>query len=139
MDLGFEGDFCCLKKSINTSIHPDWIKKDLGEWVQVAPTVFETVFANDIRPDARTAWVNYFSGRRSDAGDVYHLDSIVDLVKRARSGEPVFPKDIDVVTGGFPCQDFSISGKRLGFNSQKSHRGEALSQDEPSIESRGQL
>ena len=51
----------------------------------------------------------------------------------------MFPDDIDVVTGGFPCQDFSIAGKRQGFNSQKSHNGGKLSLDEPSIESRGQL
>jgi len=44
-----------------------------------------------------------------------------------------------VVTGGFPCQDFSIAGKRLGFDSQKSHNGGKLEADEPSVESRGQL
>ena len=67
------------------------------------------------------------------------MESIVDLVKEAKLGKNVFPNNIDVVTGGFPCQDFSIAGKRLGFNSQKSHLGEKLAEDEPSIESRGQL
>ena len=139
MDIGFEGSFKCLKKEINTEIHPDWILEDNGEWVTVAPTVFETVFANDIRPDAKAAWVSYFSKRREDANEIYHLSSIVDLVKKAREGEDVFPDDIDIVTGGFPCQDFSIAGKRLGFNSHKSHLGVALASDEPSVESRGQL
>lgn len=139
MDIGFEGSFECLRKSVNTDMHPDWIIAENGEWVTVAPTIFETVFANDIRPDAKAAWVSYFSKRRDDANEIYHLDSIVDLVKRARSGEDVFPHDIDIVTGGFPCQDFSIAGKRLGFNSQKSHLGVALESDEPSVESRGQL
>lgn len=139
MDIGFEGSFKCLKKSINTAIHPDWIAEDNGDWVTVAPTIFQTVFANDIRPDAKAAWVSYFSMKRSDANEIYHLDSIVDLVKKARCGEEVFPRDIDIVTGGFPCQDFSVSGKRLGFDSQKSHLGKALESDEPSIESRGQL
>lgn len=139
MDIGFEGDFYCLKRSINTLLHPYWIKEECGEWVRVAPTIFDTVFANDIRPDAKAAWVNYFSKRKPEAEQIYHLDSIVDLVKMAQSGKEVFPKGIDVVTGGFPCQDFSIAGKRLGFKSQKSHRGETLSQNEPSVESRGQL
>ena len=74
-----------------------------------------------------------------NAKEIYHIDSIVDLVKRAKDGEKVFPDNIDVVTGGFPCQDFSISGKRKGFNSEKSHNGGKLEVGEPSVESRGQL
>lgn len=139
MDIGFEGDFVCLRKSINSDIHPDWIKESYGDWVRVAPTIFDTVFANDIRPDAKAAWVSYFGQKKNNANEIYHLDSIVDLVKRARAGEKVFPDDIDIVTGGFPCQDFSVAGKRLGFNSHKSHLGVALTDDEPSVESRGQL
>lgn len=139
MDIGFEGGFTCLKKSINIKLHPDWIAKESGEWVELAKTAFDTVFANDIRPDAKAAWVSYFSTTKPNADAIYHLDSIVDLVKRAKQGENVFPEGIDIITGGFPCQDFSISGKRLGFNSTKSHLGKLLENDEPSIESRGQL
>ncbi len=141
MDIGFEGSFTCLKKSINRKIHPEWIEEENGDWVKVAPTIFNTVFANDIRPDAKAAWVSYFGDTKPNANQIYHLDSIVDLVKRVQQGESVFPDDIDIdiVTGGFPCQDFSIAGKRLGFNSQKSHLGVALESDESSVESRGQL
>lgn len=139
MDIGFEGGFTCLKRSINTDIHPNWISEDFGEWVRVVDTGFETVFANDIRPDAKAAWVSYFKRKYKNPDDIYHLESIVDLVKRAKEGEKVFPDNIDIVTGGFPCQDFSIAGKRLGFDSHKSHNGGKLEVDEPSIENRGQL
>ena len=139
MDIGFEGGFTCLKKSINSELHQDWIEEEYGDWVRVSPTIFDTVFANDIRPDAKTAWVSYFSQKKNNANCVYHLDSIVDLVKKAKAGDDIFPENIDIVTGGFPCQDFSIAGKRLGFNSKKSHSGAILEKDEPSIESRGQL
>lgn len=139
MDIGFEGGFTCLQRSINLKMHSDWVAEKKGPWVTVTKTGFSTVFANDIRPDAKSAWVSYFIKRNAKADEIYHIDSIVDLVKRAKNGERVFPDDIDVVTGGFPCQDFSIAGKRKGFNSEKSHNGGILEIGEPSIESRGQL
>ena len=139
MDIGFEGGFKCLRRSINIGMHPDWIIDGDDTWVTLKKTIFDTIFANDIRPDAKAAWVSYFENRKENANDVYHIESIVDLVKRAKNGEKVFPENVDVVTGGFPCQDFSISGKRKGFNSEKSHDGGKLSDDEPSVESRGQL
>ena len=139
MDLGFTGNFTCNEKSINTKVHPDWIKEKTKGKILLSPTCFETIFANDIRPDAKAAWVSYFSQHYEDANDRYHLESIVDLVKQAKNKKFKFPEGIDLVTGGFPCQDFSVAGKRLGFNSQKSHLGTALKTDEPSVESRGQL
>lgn len=139
MDLGFTGSFSCNTKSINHKMHPEWIERISDGKTLLAPTIFETVFANDIRPDAKSAWVSYFAHHHENAQERYHLESIVDLVKKAKSGEFEFPKNIDIVTGGFPCQDFSVAGKRLGFNSQKSHLGTKLATDEPSVESRGQL
>ena len=68
------------------------------------------------------------------------MESIVDLVKRFKRGEvDVFPSGVDVVTGGFPCQDFSIAGKRKGIYSDKGHDGKLIHEDAPTIESRGQL
>ena len=87
MDLGFTGSFVCNEKSMNKVIHPDWIQSEQDGKVLLAPTCFETLFANDIRPDAKAAWVSYFSCHYKNANERYHLESIVDLVKQARSGE----------------------------------------------------
>lgn len=135
MDVGFEGGFSCLARSINTDMHADWIVKKHGAFVDLKRTGFETVFANDIRPMAKVAWLRYFNDK-PDA--TYRVESLVDIVKEYRSGNFQFPADIDVVTGGFPCQDFSVAGKRNGFASHRNHLGK-LMVDEPSIESRGQL
>ena len=139
MDIGLEGGFTCLKDSINQNIHSTWIEEDYGKWVKTSKTGFKTVFANDIREDAKAAWVSYFNQKYSNANEIYHLESIVDLVKRHKNGEQIFPENIDIVTGGFPCQDFSVAGKRQGFNSLKSHIGKKISLEESNVENRGQL
>lgn len=139
MDIGLEGGFSCLRRSVNTMLHPDWVDAVNGDWVRLKKTGLQTVFADDIRPAAKAAWVSYFSQHRADANDIYHLDSVVDLVKRAQAGEKIFPDGISIVSGGFPCQDFSVSGLRRGFNSQRSHDGGRLDVGTPSVESRGQL
>ncbi|CAG2533562.1 DNA (cytosine-5)-methyltransferase 1 [Maribacter dokdonensis] len=139
MDLGFEGDFSVLKSSVNEVLNPDFINKELdNNFVKLSKTRFKTVFANDILKDARNAWVNYFSKRGHNAEN-YQTDSIVDLVKLHQNGTKVFPKNIDIVTGGFPCQDFSIAGKRNGLNSHKNHKGELNTKTCATEETRGQL
>lgn len=139
MDLGFEGGFSVLKQSVNELLCPDFIRGTSEKgFVRLHKTRFKTVFANDILKDAKTAWKQYFSKRGSDEG-IFHQESIVDLVKLHRAGVNVFPENVDVVTGGFPCQDFSVSGKRSGFNSNKNHKGELIESTSASVETRGQL
>lgn len=139
MDLGFEGDFAVLKSSVNEILNPNFINEELeNNYVKLSKTCFKIVFANDILKDARNAWVNYFSKRGHNAED-YQTDSIVDLVKLHQSGTNVFPKNIDIVTGGFPCQDFSVAGKRNGFNSHKNHKGDQTTKTCATEETRGQL
>jgi DNA (cytosine-5)-methyltransferase 1 len=138
MDLGFEGDFDVLRESLNEQTHPDWIGRKNSSWVRLPATRFKTVFANDIMSAARAAWVSFFKSRGNSDKD-FMLESVVDLVKRHKSGEKVFPS-VDVVTGGFPCQDFSVAGKRNGFNSHKAHHGGLLQDgDQPTAENRGKL
>lgn len=140
MDLGFEGGFDILRESMNEFVHPEWeIKKKGKEWVKLPDTRFHTVFANDIKPEAKSAWCNYFKRKGIDE-TLYYLDSIVDLVKLQKENKiNIFPTNVDIVTGGFPCQDFSVAGKRKGFDSDKGHNGKKIDADTPTVENRGQL
>lgn len=137
MDLGFEGSFIAHRKSFPKD--SKYIEHVINKnWVMLKKTKFKTVFANDILNEAEVAWTTYMS-RFGYQPEMYHNISIVDLVKMHRKGADIFPKNIDVVTGGFPCQDFSVAGKRKGFNSDKDDYGKKREGDEPSEETRGKL
>ncbi len=141
MDIGFEGSFSLPKNVLNQDINSNWIKHKNEKNIELAETIFETVFANDINQYAKIAWNNYFSAKRNkDVNGTFRLGSIVDIVKAYQEGDTsVLPKNVDIVTGGFPCQDFSIAGRRKGFNSHKDHHGKLIETSIPTIETRGQL
>ena len=66
---------------------------------------FKTVYANEIDPYPAETFQKNFS-IPMDVRDIHKVDS---------SDVP----DVDVMTGGFPCQAFSIAGYRQGFHDEK--------------------
>ena len=142
MDLGFEGGFSVHKSSIPDFLDDLPIARNFPSFRQLPELNFETVFACDVNRKARLAWENFMSAKRS-VSNVYKEESVIDIVKRISAKSLGILDGIEVVTGGFPCNDFSVSGKRLGFDSNKSHRGNHSLVDEdiedPTAENRGML
>ena len=137
MDLGFEGGFVAPYKSV--SPRPEWIERRINEdWVSVKPTDFSLVFANDILKEASLTWTRFMRRYGYDPS-IFRTESVVDLVKQHKAGAQIFPEEVDVVVGGFPCQDFSVAGKRKGFDSMRSHDGTKRTDDLPTEETRGKL
>ena len=107
MDIGFAEQVIVHKQSIaNSSL----IEKSssIPDFVELRRLPFHIVFQNDILPEAkRIAELNHWDHH-------YHLRDIRDLLDENYD----FPA-AEVVTGGFPCQDFSHAGKRQGFSSDR--------------------
>lgn len=92
---------------------------DLG-FVQAG---FDVVWANDFNPDAGRTYLKNF-------GPHMHVGSIqdIDLSKLPKA---------DIITGGFPCQDFSMIWKRGGIETERgnlyTYFVEAVRQVKPKI------
>jgi len=71
-----------------------------------ARTGFEVVWANELNPAACRTYERNLGGHIV-CGDI---KDVIDSI----------PKDVDVVMGGFPCQDISINGKMLGIKGKRS-------------------
>lgn len=94
LDLGFEGGF-------------DYLGEEYPE------NDFNHVFANDIWDRAvETYNKNHENGMLS-------CEAVEDDIKKILSENPGEIPDADVVTGGFPCKDFSVAGKRNGLDVER--------------------
>lgn len=77
--------------------------KIFGKYYEKNP--YEIVFANDILQKACNTYECNF-GHKPYCGDIKDLD--YDMLPNA-----------DIVIGGFPCQDFSVAGKRKGLSAER--------------------
>ena len=109
MDMGFDGEVIVHNDSI---INKEFIDKQYNiiDFVVLKKNNFECVFQNDILNGAKEVF-----GFNNDNNN-YNTKSIYDLV----SENFAFP-DADIVLGGFPCNDWSHCGKRMGFESTTGH------------------
>ncbi|MGN1060540.1 MAG: DNA cytosine methyltransferase [Candidatus Coproplasma sp.] len=101
LDLGIEGGFTYL-----------------GQYYPKNP--FKIVWANDINEKATQTQKLNFKNINVVCYDITKILEVNDNKQLTLfDKEFVLPPCADVVTGGFPCQDFSLAGKRQGLRVQR--------------------
>ena len=103
LDLGFQGGFRFLKNKFPENN-------------------FQVIWANDIDKSACLTYRKYFD-HPIICGDIRNILKN----KHANLFDEPIPSKVDIVLGGFPCQDFSHAGKRRGFDSKRGTLYQAMS------------
>ncbi len=88
----------------------------LGKYYEKHP--FDIVWANDINDKATQTLKLNFSNPNVICGDITKIVGINNDNQISLFPETEIPQ-ADVVIGGFPCQDFSVAGKRQGLMVQR--------------------
>ena len=100
LDLGIEGDFTYL-----------------GTYYHKNP--FKIIWANDINKKATETQKINFKNINVVCGDITEILADSDNQLALFPEHSALPESADVVLGGFPCQDFSLAGKRQGLTVQR--------------------
>jgi len=140
LDLGIAGGFNALSKSVGHTLKKTNNYTQINRrWVNLANTGFEIKFINDINPIALRS---YKANIPVDEETKFDPRSIVDIVKclNKKDDKSLIDGEVDLLLGGFPCQDFSLSGYMNGFRSHKTHDNKSPKNGRiPAYLSRGSL